>query len=39
MLRERVIPFRAGDGFECNLIHVQGPDTPTRGPVLLVHGA
>lgn len=39
MLKERVIPFRAGDGFQCNLIHVQGPGTPTMGPVLLVHGA
>ena len=36
---ERVIPFRAGDGFECNLLHVSGPQPPTRGPVLLVHGA
>lgn len=39
MLEERVIPFRAGDGFQCNLIHVQGERPPTRGPVLLVHGA
>ncbi len=39
MLTERVVPFRAGDGLQCNLIHVQG-DTPARkGPVLLVHGA
>jgi hypothetical protein len=38
-LRERVVPFTAGDGFECNLVHVRGPREPDRGPVLLVHGA
>src|SRR5438045_3050815 len=38
-LVERVIPFRAGDGMECNLVHVSGTTPPTRGPVLLVHGA
>ena len=38
-LRERVVPFTAGDGLACHLIHVQGPEPPTRGPVLLVHGA
>jgi len=32
-------PFRAGDGFQCNLIHIQGERPTTRGPVLLVHGA
>ncbi len=37
--RERVVPFAAGDGFACNLIHVTGPKPPTKGPVLLVHGA
>ena len=36
---ERVVPFLAGDGFPCHLIHVRGPRPPTRGPVLLVHGA
>jgi hypothetical protein len=36
---ETVVPFEAGDGFACNLIHVQGPNPPTKGPVLLVHGA
>ena len=36
---EQVVPFVAGDGFGCNLIHVQGKDPPRRGPVLLVHGA
>lgn len=37
--REEVIPFTAGDGFELNLIHVQGREEPTKGPVLLSHGA
>jgi pimeloyl-ACP methyl ester carboxylesterase len=37
--RETVLPFTSGDGFECNLIHVQGPVPPDKGPVLLVHGA
>jgi pimeloyl-ACP methyl ester carboxylesterase len=36
---ERVVPFAAGDGFPLNLIHVRGATPPTRGPVLLVHGA
>ena len=36
---EEVVPFIAKDGFACNLIHVQGPTPPTKGPVILVHGA
>jgi pimeloyl-ACP methyl ester carboxylesterase len=36
---ERVVPFTAGDGFECNVINVRGDAEPTKGPVLLVHGA
>ncbi|MBV9707441.1 MAG: esterase [Chloroflexi bacterium] len=36
--REELIPFRARDGFQCNLIHVQGK-TPHKGPVLLVPGS
>jgi hypothetical protein len=36
---EEVVPFRTADGMECNLIHVRGGAAPTRGPVLLVHGA
>lgn len=39
VLSERVVPFTAGDGFRCNLIQVRGERAPTRGPVLLVHGA
>lgn len=35
----RTVPFTAGDGLACNLIHVKGPGPVTRGPVLLVHGA
>ena len=38
-LRETVVPFRAGDGFSCNLIRVQGQKRPSKGPVVLVHGA
>ena len=37
--RERIVPFEAGDGLPLNLIQVCGPGQPTRGPVLLVHGA
>ena len=36
---EEVVPFRARDGFTCNLIHVQETTAPTKGPVVLVHGA
>src|SRR5262249_8734008 len=38
-MRDTVVPFHAGDGMPLNLIHVESPKTPTRGPVLLVHGA
>jgi hypothetical protein len=34
-----VVPFLAGDGLPCNLIHIQGDKPPTRGPVLVIHGA
>lgn len=37
--REEIIPFEAGDGYRCNLIHLQGEAPPTKGPVLVVHGA
>ena len=37
--RHEVVPFTAGDGFSCNLIHVWGAREPDKGPVLLVHGA
>ncbi len=39
MAGERIVPFTAGDGRALNLVHVQGSRTPSRGPVLLVHGA
>jgi len=38
-LKETVVPFTAGDGFLCNLIHVEGEKPPEKGPVLFVHGA
>jgi pimeloyl-ACP methyl ester carboxylesterase len=38
-MSERVVPFTATDGVECNLVNVRGPARPERGPVLLVHGA
>jgi hypothetical protein len=37
--RERTVPFSAGDGFALNLVHVRGEREPSRGPVLLIHGA
>jgi len=37
--RNTVVPFSAGDGFQCNLIHVQGLTPATKGPVMLSHGA
>ena len=39
MVVERIIPFEAGDGHALNLIQVRGARTPSKGPVLLVHGA
>ncbi|MEX0789872.1 MAG: esterase, partial [Actinomycetota bacterium] len=36
---DEIVPFQAGDGLECNLIHVRGERPPGRGPVILVHGA
>lgn len=36
---DEIVGFTAGDGRRENLIHVRGPDRPTKGPVLLVHGA
>lgn len=39
MSTDRIVPFEAGDGRRLNLIQVRGASAPTRGPVLLVHGA
>ncbi len=36
---ETIVPFTAGDGRRLNLVHVRGEQEPTRGPVMLVHGA
>ena len=36
---DHVVPFEAGDGMPLNLIHVTRREPPTRGPVLVVHGA
>jgi hypothetical protein len=36
---DRVVAFTAGDGLALNVINVRGATAPTRGPVLLVHGA
>jgi pimeloyl-ACP methyl ester carboxylesterase len=36
---EHVVPFQAGDGRPLNLVHIQGVHAPTKGPVVLVHGA
>lgn len=39
-LETTVVPFEAGDGMALNLHHVTGTGSvPTRGPVILVHGA
>ena len=31
-------PLATADGVPCNVINVRGPNKPTKGPVLLVHG-
>jgi pimeloyl-ACP methyl ester carboxylesterase len=36
---ERTVAFETGDGLRCNVINVRGDKPPSRGPVLLVHGA
>lgn len=36
---ERTIPFKAGDGLQCNLVNVKTEDRPPKGPVIVVHGA
>ncbi len=36
---EERVPFTAGDGMACNLVHITSPTPPSLGPVLLVHGA
>jgi pimeloyl-ACP methyl ester carboxylesterase len=36
---DRVVEFATDDGVRCNVISVRGPAAPTKGPVMLVHGA
>jgi hypothetical protein len=36
---ERIVPFTTDDGVSLNLINVRSDRAPTRGPVMLVHGA
>ena len=36
---DRVVPYTAGDGLPNTLVNVRGEAEPTRGPVILVHGA
>jgi len=36
---EEVLPFTTDDGRPGNVIHIRGDSPPSRGPVLLVHGA
>jgi pimeloyl-ACP methyl ester carboxylesterase len=38
-VRFDVVAFTAGDGMPLNLLHAIGENEPTKGPVLLVHGA
>lgn len=37
--QERAVPFETRDGLTCDVINVRGTEPPTKGPVLLVHGA
>ncbi len=36
---DTIVPFTARDGLALNLVHVESPSPPTRGPIMLVHGA
>ena len=36
---EREVPFVTADGVSLNLINLRGKQRPTKGPVILVHGA
>ena len=38
-MNQQTVPFTAGDGFPCSLVHVTGDRAPSKGPVVLVHGA
>ena len=39
MYHDEIVPFTTGDGMMANLVHAVADTPPTRGPVLLVHGA
>ena len=40
MRQSQTVPYRARDGFQCNLVHWFDPDVrATEGPIVLVHGA
>jgi len=36
---DTIVPFTARDGMALNLVHVGASRAPTRGPIMLVHGA
>lgn len=37
--RRTTLPFAAGDGFPCSLVHIARDTPASKGPVLLVHGS
>jgi pimeloyl-ACP methyl ester carboxylesterase len=39
MYHDEIVPFTTGDGMSANLVHAVADTPPTRGPVVLVHGA
>jgi lambda repressor-like predicted transcriptional regulator len=39
MTKDEIVAFTAGDGRQLNLVHVCGDRNPSKGAVLLVHGA
>lgn len=39
MQQFETVTFRTADGFDCNLKHLISEKPPSKGPVLLVHGA
>lgn len=39
IVQDEIVHYYTDDGRLCNLIHVHGKNAPSRGPVLLVHGA
>jgi len=40
VIQNETVPYQAGDGFHCNLVHWFDPDVPaSEGPIILVQGA